>query len=189
MLWWIVDNALWLYLLLGFAAAALAYVWWSNRQGRYLIALGVTLSMLLLVWLLTLWLVTDRMQLQNIIREMASAVEKQDPERLVRHLSPQFRAATQGGVVLTKKAAEDIIRKYIRHYHLDDIYVSQFTVSPDRSKGKARVEFLARVGAHGDILDLSRIKAEFALEGGQWRMVSFQRFDPYLDKASPLPSP
>lgn len=195
MLFFIVDNAIWFYFLLGIAAIGLLYYWYTERKSVILIGVFGVLALLLAVFLLSLFVVSDRVRIRNIVQEMAQSAElkNRNPEKLISHLSPKFRFKLQGNRFIDKQSAAQALRTWMNTFGFDQVYVSQFKIAMDSSGKAADVEFMARLEAKVG-MDLSRIKARFELEDNDqgepvWRMVECVRWHPLRDEENPPPSP
>jgi hypothetical protein len=186
MLWWVVDHAGLLYFLLGVALLALAAAWWLNRERKYLIALGVPAGLLVLVWLLTLVIVTDRQQLRRNIEDMAQAVNDNRPANIVRHLARDF--SYQG---VTRESAEAAIGNAIRDSGVTFVQVWNFDVEElSRPEGKARIAFLTRADLRGGQATAPLwCRADFVLEDGQWRLKGFNFYNGFVNTDQPIQIP
>jgi hypothetical protein len=171
-LYWIVDNVLWLYILLGFAAVALFYLWWVNRRRSYLIALGVVVVLIAIFWVLSLFFVSDRQQIQTAVYEMADAITENKPENAVKHLSRDFQFQS-----LKKADVHDAISKAVKTFQIDNISVRDIKfVELSRSKAFAKIDFLFYAVAGGQQAPRFRCEADFVLEEGKWRMKTIKFF-------------
>jgi hypothetical protein len=181
MLHWIVDHATLFYVLLGLVAAACAAAWWMTRKKGPLIALGVTVGLMALIFILSLFIVTDRQMIAAAIHEMAGSVEENKPEKIVKHLSRDFAYGNE-----TKKTAAKFIRSIIDGYGLT--YVKAWDIDFEklsREEGKALVSFRTRVDwREGTVLLICR--CDFVLEEGAWRVKGFQVFNPVVNTDQPL---
>src|SRR5262249_39447146 len=90
MLWWMIDNVNLVYLLLGLVGLVCAVQWWQTRKKRYVIALGVIVALIGLVFLLTRLMVTDRQRLVQTVQEMAQELQERKLDRFFEHVSPNF---------------------------------------------------------------------------------------------------
>jgi hypothetical protein len=166
-LWWVVDNALLLYLLLGCALFAVAASWWMTRRQPLLVAAGVLAGLLLLVWLLTRLVVTDRGRIERNVREMAAAVGEDRPADVVKHLARDFSYFSY-----TKQSAEAEIRAAVRRQGLREVRVSTIDIkSLSRAEGKAEVE--VKVWVYSTAVEAGApfwCHAEFVLEDDDWRL-------------------
>jgi hypothetical protein len=184
MLWWVVDNAILFYLLLGLVGLALAAGWWMTRDRRYLIGLAVVFGLALLVWLLTRLIITDRQQLRHIIEEMAEAVGDRKPEVIVKHLSRDFDYYG-----LTRATMAQHVANAIRDYDLRYVGVWEFDIEKlSRAEGKATVAFRAKVDL-GENRSQWVCRGFFVLEDGQWRMKGFNIYNPVVNTDQPIQIP
>ncbi len=188
MLSWIDDNVVWFYVILGTIAVGLFVVWWRNREGKYLIGLGVVLLLIGGLVLLTFLRITDRERIESHLNEMADAVEKRKPEDIVKHLSDQFEFKSGAGRV-SKPQAKQMINAAIRYYSLQDVYLWNIEFEEISSeKGTAHVSYMARV-TFSDGEQMFRCESDFVKEGNQWRMTTFQLFNPVVDADRPIQVP
>lgn len=184
MLWWLVDNATVVYLVLGLAALVLAAIFWSNRRVKFLGAAGVLLGLLALFFLVTRLVVTDRKQLYLNVQAMARGVEEGDPEKVFRHFSREFRHENMDGAT-----SRDRIAAAIRTRRVSAIGISSFEAEQlSRADRKARVTFLVSFDADGQ-RHLFRVRLEFALEGEDWRLTRVQLFNPVVNNDRPIAIP
>ncbi|MBM4067471.1 MAG: hypothetical protein FJ271_00795 [Planctomycetes bacterium] len=184
MLWWLVDNATVVYLVLGLTALVLAAVFWSNRRVKFLAAAGVLLGLVGLFFLLTRLIVTDREQLYLHVQAMARGVEEGDPEKVFRHFSKQFRHDNSDGATARARIAAAI-----RARRVSAIGISSFDAEQlSRADRKARVTFLVSFDADGH-RHMFRARLEFALEGDDWRLTRVQLFNPVVNHDQPIAIP
>src|SRR5262245_39733765 len=102
MLAWFVDNANIIYVILGLIVLALAVSWWLNRRVRTLFVIAGVLGLGALFWLLTLWVPTDRKQIQDNLWAMGRAVLDRKPEDLAKRLANDFRFQNLGREEIAK---------------------------------------------------------------------------------------
>jgi hypothetical protein len=178
MLSWLSDHAGLLYFLLGLAAVALACCWWLTRQRKYLLGVAVVTSLAVLVWAVTLWVVTDSQQIQRTITAMAAAIGDNKPEEVVKHLASDF---TYGSY--TKQSAERDIRAAIQRFGLQEVRVKDVTITKlSRPDGKAEAEF--RVWVFSSMAESGVpywCKAEMVLEDQSWRLRRIRFFKGFVD--------
>jgi hypothetical protein len=183
---WLVDHAGLAYLLLGSAALMLGSAWWLNRRRPYLIGLAVVAALLLFLFLLTRFLVTDRQQIERGLQEMAQGVLDEKPKQVFRHLSKQFSFSRVDRTTFEPRA-----EKTIRQRQIQDLYLWKFEFEElDRAARKARVAFNVRVtSAWTEGTQVFLVRADFVLEDGQWRMRTFQLYNPVVNTDQPLQIP
>jgi hypothetical protein len=183
-LFWLVDNALLWYLLLGCVLLAVAAYWWMRRKRQFLIAAGIVTALILLVWLLTRVVVTDRQQIRRNIEEMAQAVADNKPDVIAKHLSRDFDyygLKTDAVVHHIAAASRAYGVSYVRVWDFDFEYLSH-------AEGRARIAFRARADLGPDIT-MWLCRAEFILEDGQWRMQHFDVYNPVVNTDQPIQIP
>jgi hypothetical protein len=184
MFWWLVDNAKTAYFFLGITALVFIALWWMNRRAKYLIGVAVIAGLAALVWLLGLFIVTDRMQIRATLLAMKRGVEEGKPEAVFQHLSKQLTIDNMDRQSFEAQAGAFIERRRVHEIVLWDF---DFEVPPDRTS-KALVAFRARgIGDLGEAWYLCR--AEFVFEGNHWRMKTFRLFNPVADTDRPIPIP
>lgn len=184
MLWWLVDHATLVYLLLGLTALVLAAIYWSNRRANFLVASGVALGLIALFFLLTRIIVTDRKQLLLNVFAMARGVEEGDPEKVFKHFSREFRHESLDG-----DASRDRVARAIRARRVSNIGIASFdTEQLARADRKARATFLVSFDADGH-RHLFRVRLDFVLEGDDWRLKGVQLFNPVVNSDTPIAIP
>jgi hypothetical protein len=186
MLSWLVDHAGLVYLFLGIAALVLGSCWWMTRHRKYVLSLAVVAALFVLVFVLTRFIVTDRQQIARNLRAMAAGVVDGKPEQVFRHLSSQFHLGSMDRGTFLPHA-----EKAIRQHRVTDVYVWKFEAEDlDREARKARVSFNVRVTSDWtESTQLFLVRADFVLEDGQWRMKTFQLFNPVVNTNQPIPIP
>jgi hypothetical protein len=166
-LFWLVDNALLWYLLLGCVLLAVLAYWWMTRRRPFLIAAGIVAGLIFFVWLLTRLVVTDRGQIEQKLRQMADALGEQKPAEVVKFLASDFHFGS-----ITKQSVGPYLEREVRRAGVEEVRIREISITElSRSDRRAEVEFLALV--------FSRIqeggypcacKATFVLEGDDWRL-------------------
>ena len=84
---WLVDNANLWYVLFGMAALGTGAAWWLRRETKYLVGVTIAVGVILLLWLLTRLVVTDRQQLELNISQL-------DLVALVQQVATALQATT-----------------------------------------------------------------------------------------------
>ncbi len=185
MLGWFVDHATAWYLLLGIITLILVAAWYLHRRLVYLAGAAVAVGLILMVWLLTRLVITDRVQLLRNIQTMADAVRAGKPDEAFRHFSADFHFQHLKREEFCRRAA-----KVIRSQRVSDLHLWDFDIEElDRAKGTARVAFRARATLEGDRPNLALCRLHFRLEGGQWRLLNLQLFNPVTDTDRPINLP
>ena len=173
---WFVDNAITLSILFGLVAAALLMIWRSNRQNKYLGFAAGAIALIGLIWLLTLFVPTDRKQLEANVREMAHAVEAGKIDDLFKHVSKDFRHGQT-----TRAELYAFTQDAIKQHAISDIRISHFRVGElSREKRLAKTSFL--VAASADREARLRAEADFVLEDGKWKLQTMRLYNPFVNQ-------
>jgi hypothetical protein len=184
MLSWLVDRASVVYLLLGTAILVVAALWWMNRRRAFLIVLGGLGGLLALELLVTRLVVTDRQQIERSLWAMANGVVQRKPDEVFAHLARDFKFDGKRRAEFTARTAPTISQGRVQ-----DLYLWQFEFEQlDRAAKKARVTFNVRVTS--DLIEKTQfflVRAEFVLEDSEWKMKTFQLFNPVVDTNRPIP--
>jgi hypothetical protein len=177
---WLADNATTLTILFGLIAAALALIWRSNRQNKYLAYAGAALAMIAILWMVRYFHVSDARQLRLNVDAMATAVVDGKVDDLFQHISKDF-VYEDGAAKMSRDQLYEAARGVIRRGEVGGINISRFKVEAvNRSDGKARVTFgVNPFNAAGDPLLPFDVEGHFVLEGERWKLKSvvFFRFN------------
>jgi hypothetical protein len=168
---WIVDKAFTLYVLLGIIAAGLLFLWYGNRQRKYL---GYTAGVLVaigLVWLVTLFFTSDSKQLEQNVRAMRDAVLARNVDELFKHVSKDFRYKA-----MDRDTMYAAVKALIGQLNVTDIGITTFHIEDvSRKKRLARTSFV--VTPHPN-REMFRTEADFVLEGDQWKLKTLRFYGP-----------
>lgn len=168
MLYFAVDNALYVLLLLGAVVAAFASAWWNTRDRRWLIGSGVGAVLMALVVVLRLLIVTDQMQLESNIDSIRTAFNHGKAEEASRYFDDEVSVDTlRGPVTLPNKTLENLARTNMQHYGVKQIVTGPVTFE-DITPPKAVASFL--VWADDDHNKMGRCRMEFVQKQGKWRV-------------------
>ena len=96
MLWWLVDNANLVLLVLGLVALGFGVHFWLTRRGASLVGLGGVIALMGLVWVLSMLVVTDRKQLVLIVDDVAARLNKRDLAGAFNHFEDRVRLEIDG---------------------------------------------------------------------------------------------
>ncbi len=187
MLGWLVDNAIVLYVLLGFVAVLLLVLSWQNRTRRYLIALGVVAFLAALVFLLTLLVVSDRQVLVRTITRMADDLEKHRVAEFAQNVSRTFR---HNSPLLDAKEFRDYVARNLKAYKVKRFRVYSFKVDQLVPRDKAKVSFHIQVeldAFRDENVPPMRCEAEFVWENERWCLRAFKLFPVGLGNEFQLP--
>jgi len=184
MLWWLVDNAKTVYFLLGISALVALALWWMDRRVKYLIGVAIVIGLAVLVWLLGMFVVTDRMRIRANLFAMKQGVEEGKPDAVFQHFSKTFTADNWDRQSFVDHFGPIIQQRHAREIVLWDF---DFEVAPDRNT-KALIAFRVRgIGDFGEAWYLCR--AVFVFEENQWHMKTIRFFNPVADTDRPIPIP
>jgi hypothetical protein len=209
----LVDNPSPAYLILGVIAIVFALGWWMSmrapshygqdlgmvealKRGRlqrhqvYALGLAVVAALLLVVWLISATVVTDSKRIQRAVEEMAAGVHEKNFDKVFAHISDRFNVGHT-----TKRGLRTLVESYVRRGEISDVVVWGFEpASVSREKREATIEFMVKLkgGLLADENIPGRVLATFVLDpDGEWRLQSFQVFQPQTDPRShqsiPLP--
>jgi hypothetical protein len=170
MLWWLVDHADLMFLILGVAALVLGCLWWMRRERWQLTGLIAALGLFALLWVVTDWVVTDRKQIVQTVQNMADAVRKPDLDSFFEHVSPHFE---YGG--MHAKQFRNYVERQIRRFPISSFRISKVdTESISRDAGKGRAEFW--IFLDEEAAPPLRCEATFVLEENRWLLGGFKLF-------------
>jgi hypothetical protein len=96
MLWWLVDNSNLVLLLLVLAALLLGVSWWLTRRGAYLFGLGGVVALMVVVWVLSLLIVTDRKRLVLLVHDVEQQINKRDLAGAFNHFAEDAELVMDG---------------------------------------------------------------------------------------------
>ena len=189
---WLFDNEWIIGGMLIIAALAFAAAWWQTRKKPYGYAAVGFLAALAVYFLLYNFIETSSQQIKRRVKDIAASVEGKDIKaRLEKNLAEDFRVGSYD-----KKAFIEKAQQLRDAFGVDRVGVSGFElVEIDRDKGVARFHFLATPVAR-DATQVYLVKAVFVMkpkekwfDKEEWRMQSFQYFNPVVDTNSPLTIP
>jgi hypothetical protein len=183
---WLVEGRPTVYVILGVAAAILLALWWRDRKRHWLI--GV-LGVFLLVgayFLLSRLVQTPRKQVVRGVEEMAAAVQAGDVDRIMAHVSEQFRYRS-----LNKSSFREKVKTALAQKQVERVEVWEFKFPEEQPGGKdgpIRVSFIAKpFGGPARGVEHFRCEADFVRDpDGRWRMKTFEVFHPFIETRQPL---
>jgi hypothetical protein len=184
---WLFEGSPTVYLILGVAALILLGLGLRTRQRKYALGLGVVAVLAGLVWLADFLVVTDREQIVNKIKAMTDSVARKDVEGIFQHMTRDFHFRS-----MDRNKFRAYVEGAIRSGGVDEVAVWDFEPGEvSREKRTGTVTFKAKpVGRWAMGTEFSLVRAEFVLESdGQWRMRSFELFNPFIDTTQPWQFP
>jgi hypothetical protein len=184
---WLIDRASTLYVLLGLVAIGFVVAFWFNRRVKFLGYAAGVVGLIVLVWLLTLLVPTDRKQIESNVRAMADAVVKGNVDDLFKHIADDFRYKGRD-----RKEIYERTQNAIKLHKISSVNISSFEMEgePSRSTKSAKASFLVTAYAQGlDQPFMFRTKADFVLDGEHWKMKGMAFFKAIGDKDQEIDLP
>jgi hypothetical protein len=168
MLWWLVDNANLVLLALVLLAIILGVRFWLTRRGAYLIGLAGVVALMVLVWVLSLLIVTDRKRLVLTVEEVAARINQKDLPGAFKHFEDKVRLVIDGkGKLLTRDEVLGLAKMVFQKGGIEGIVVWDVEVEKVE-RPSAVVSFYVRPT---DEQGYARCEAECVLHGeGDWRV-------------------
>jgi hypothetical protein len=164
---WLVDNANTVYVLLGIVALGFVTAWWMNKRVVFLAWAGGFVVLMVLFWLLTRVVVTDRQQIEHTVVAMANAVVEKKPQEVLKHVSRDFQYKQ-----MKREELAALINTSVDRWKINEVKIWDFDVIElSRPQRSAKVRFKASVFAS----ELDRpvvvlCVGDFALEDDEWKM-------------------
>lgn len=158
----------------------------TSRRRGFLMASGVGLLMLITLLAIDLTHESDREQINRNLKEMSQGVHDRNMDAVFRHVSDEFRIGGYDKNQLRQRADGAT-----RNGEVDDIVIWDLSkVDVPKDATKVPIEFMFKIkGAMGGGA-FFRCKAQFVKEkDGQWRLSSFEVFNPAADSNTPIPIP
>jgi hypothetical protein len=172
MLWWIADSWLAIVMALALLAALLGTVWWHTRNKRYLVGTVAALALMPIVWIVSLLVVTDSMQLETNVAEIRDAVNAGNYNQALKYFDDTVTiTATMGlgGAVLTQPLTKDKILA-MANRSKDAYQVKQITTGrvyiDELSRPRAKIRFL--VADADDFTKRGWCTMDCQWKGGKW---------------------
>lgn len=169
MLAWIADQANVLYFVLGVAVLLLLAIGWRTRRAKYWGYAAGAAGLLLLVYLLTKLVVTDRQQIALNLDAMRQATIDAKPDALFAHISKDFRYGHKTRDELYQRVANAIKANKVKGIQIRS---QQVTVNGDA--GEVLFNFTAE--PDGGSPFTASAKTKFVREGGQWKLIELVFF-------------
>jgi hypothetical protein len=195
---WLFEGRPTVYVILAAAAVLLLVAWWQTRK-RYWLYGGVAfLGLIGLYFLLDRLKETDREQIRRKVEEMAAAVSERNVERIFANVSEQFHLNGSG-----RAAFRQLAERALSRGEVTDVTVWDFAFPEDfRTKVRrtgtagapeadgARVSFMVKPQGPRLGAPFFRCDATFVRDpNGQWRLFTFQLFQPGVDSNQPFQIP
>ncbi len=179
MLDWISDHANLFLFALAAIALVLAVAGWLTRRAKFWGYAAGAVGFILLLWLLTKFVVTDRQQITLNLDAMATATKQQNADALFQHISKDFRFGASNRDELYKRIVGSLQANKVSNIFLWD---KRVTVKGDTA------EALFNFRADGELGTFAASgKGIFVREAGSWKLREFQVLRIGTNDPQPLP--
>ena len=179
----LIDNAQVVYFLLGFVLLGMGVSWWLNRRVRTLLYMAGMAALIALVYLLTVFVPTDRKQIEANLWAMARAILDDRPDDLVKHWSRDFEFQGLGRDMLAQAVSKTAGRNAVESINLWEFDFKR--VEGD----KAEVWFRCVANGRGGGSFLAICHADFVREDGDWKLQRAAFFQPIANTDQPITLP
>ncbi|MCI0639434.1 MAG: hypothetical protein L0Y72_01990 [Gemmataceae bacterium] len=167
MLWWLVDNANFLFLFLGIVALCFGVAFWLNKRVKYLGGVGAAVVAIALLWLLTRIVVTDRKQLELNLNAMAEAVVAGKRSELLEHFAKDFEFRGYDRASAARFAVDIAARHKVGQVRIWSLEVDEVS----REQKFATVGFNMTVfDNQGAVLHVDQAQCRFVFENDKWKL-------------------
>lgn len=174
---WLVDDPSFIYMILATLAVVLGVAWWRTKRGKLFVGALAALGLIVVVWLIGHFTVTDAKRIQRAVEQMAAAVQRHDLNGVFAHISRDF---DYHGV--DRERARVQLEAILQRRDVTEVAVWDFEPeSISREQRMARISFLVKPKGNWNSGTHYLCRAEFVLEDGQWRMRTFRIFNPFAD--------
>jgi hypothetical protein len=167
-------------------AAGLVVAWRFNARVKFLIYAAGVLVVMGLIWVLTLFVTSDSKQLENNVREMASAIEAGRMDDLFQHVSKDFHYKE-----LSREGLYAVAQKAMAARRVNSVAITQFRVDEaSRTNKFAKTRF--QVTIHSRDMDRPYIfvtEGDFVLEGDAWKLKTMRFKRPLVNQDEEISLP
>lgn len=182
--YWLVEGDATLLFVLASVGLICVALWWRTRQRKYAVVAAAAAVAILTLSLLDHLIESDREQMIRKVQEISDGVRARDFDRVFRHVSDDFR---RGGFdkAQFRKYAEDVSR----HRNVTEFQAWGFVPGDvSRQKHRGELEFFFKIRGNwsaGNEYFLARTAWHLDSDG-EWRLQTFEVFNPYSDTKSRL---
>jgi hypothetical protein len=170
MLWWIVDNLGVVFLALCIITLCCSWAWWTTRNAKLLIGVGVPIILMVLAWVLSLYIITDRTQLVLDVQNMRDLVNASQLDDALLHFDDEVKIDTmQGEMTLKKTDLRQLAKGNMRLYGVKKIDIWGIQVE-EASRPNATLTFYLKPQ---DSEERGRCRMGFVYKDGKWRVTTF----------------
>jgi hypothetical protein len=183
---WIVENTVFLSALLAIAAAALAYMWWRTRLGKYAVGVAAIVALIVVVVVLGFGIDTDSKRIERKVHEMAAAVGANNMDLLMKNVSDSFNHHGRTKADLRQRAASAIKSGQVTEIRVWGVQTEELS----RQNRSAKITFNAKPKGQYASEVPYLIRATLVLDpDDEWRLKDFDVFNPFAETHQPLPIP
>jgi len=192
MLYWIVDNTNngWLLIFLGVIGLGLFAVWWKNLKRPWLIAAGSVLAVMAVCFVLSLFIVTDRMRLRRHVEEMRDSYNAGKLDETLNHFAEEVIVeTTETPQKLNREALKALAQMHVSLYGASGLDLKKVVIGnikvDEVNRPTAVVSFIVRPDDDG--FAYGRCVMKFTLVGdNDWRVSGFHVESAVGGKKGPL---
>lgn len=178
---WLYEGQLGVYLFLAVVAGIFAALFVRERRGRWLYPIIGLALLAVAYFFLDRMVETRREQIARKLQAMANAVRTRDANTIFQHVARDFRV---GG--MNREAFRGYVDSVMQSRLVDHLTVWDVSFPDDRGAVVLRAKpESTRLGNTPFYL----VRAQFVQEGTEWRMQSFQVFNPAVNTETPLDLP
>ena len=195
---WLFEGRPTVYVILAAVAVLLFVAWVQTRKRPWFYAAVASLALVGLYFLLDRLVETDREQILRKVEEMSAGVRERSVDRIFANVSEQFHLNGSG-----RAAFRQLADRALRTGEVTDVTVWDFAFPEDfrtrvRRTGTAgapeqdgaRVSFMVKPQGPRLGAPFFRCDATFVRDpDGQWRLFTFQLFQPGVDSNQPFQIP
>jgi hypothetical protein len=167
---WLVDQANLFYFILGVVALLSLAAGWSTRRAKFWTYAASAVGLMVLVWLLTKVVISDRQQIVLNLGALSEAVIQKKADAFVRLTSKNFRYGPASRDEFFKLVSNRAAAHEVNHVHM---WGQQVTLKGDT----AEVYFHFRVDSvTGRGIATASANAKFVRDEGQWKLSEIRVF-------------
>lgn len=185
--YWLVEGDLTLYAILAAVALVCVAVWWRTRRRKYAVVAAAAAVAILTLSMLDRLIESDREQMIRKVQEIADGVRARDFPSIFRHVSDEFRRGA-----FDKPQFRHFAQEVSHSRNITEFQAWGFVPGDvSRQKRRGNLEFLFKIRGNwsaGNEYFLARTVWQLDSDG-EWRLQTFDVFNPYSDTNSPVQIP
>jgi len=185
--YWLVEGDLTLYAILASVGLVCVAVWWRTRRRKYAVVAVAAAVAILTLSVLDRVIESDREQMIRKVQEIADGVRARDFQNIFKHVSEDFRRGA-----FDKAQFRHFAQEVSHSQNVTEFQAWGFVPGDvSRQKRRGNLEFLFKIRGNwsaGNEYFLA--KTVWHLDSdGEWRLQTFDVFNPYSDTKSPQQIP